>query len=56
MDRTVRLMNQGAAGIVYGRNVIQHPNPARMTQALMQIVHKGANAETALAIARGERD
>ncbi|TVX99049.1 class I fructose-bisphosphate aldolase [Cohnella terricola] len=56
MDRTVRLMNQGAAGIVYGRNVIQHPNPARMTKALMQIVHKGADAETALAIVRGERD
>ena len=28
VDRTVELMNQGASGIVYGRNVIQHPNPA----------------------------
>ncbi|MFC5407142.1 class I fructose-bisphosphate aldolase [Cohnella soli] len=56
VDRTIRLMNQGAAGIVYGRNVIQHPDPARMTKALMQIVHKGAGAETALAILKGERD
>ncbi|MFC5529636.1 class I fructose-bisphosphate aldolase [Cohnella yongneupensis] len=50
VNRTVRLMGQGAAGIVYGRNVIQHPAPARMTKALMQVVHKGASAEMALAI------
>lgn len=56
VDRTVRLMNQGAAGIVYGRNVIQHPDPAGMTKALMQIVHKSATAETALAILKGERN
>lgn len=56
VDRTVRLMKQGAAGIVYGRNVIQHPDPAGMTKALMQIVHKGATAETALSILRGGRN
>lgn len=50
MTRTVELMNQGASGIVYGRNVIQHPNPAGMTKALMSIVHHGASAEQALAI------
>ncbi|WP_256758807.1 class I fructose-bisphosphate aldolase [Cohnella sp. WQ 127256] len=50
ITRTVRLMGQGASGIVYGRNVIQHPAPARMTKALMQVVHKGASAEMALAI------
>ena len=53
IDRTVRLMKQGAAGIVYGRNVIQHPNPAAMTKALMQIVHHDATAEQALAILKG---
>lgn len=54
VNRTVKLMEQGAAGIVYGRNVIQHPHPDRMTKALMQIVHEGASAETALAILGGD--
>lgn len=44
LDRTVELIKQGAAGIVYGRNVIQHQNPAGMTRALMAIVHEGATA------------
>jgi class I fructose-bisphosphate aldolase len=39
LDRTRALMEQGAAGIVYGRNVIQHPDPAGMTRALMAVVH-----------------
>jgi class I fructose-bisphosphate aldolase len=42
--RTEVLIAQGAAGIVYGRNVIQHSKPAAMTQALMSIVHDGATA------------
>ncbi|ALS26313.1 fructose-bisphosphate aldolase [Paenibacillus sp. 32O-W] len=50
IGRTVELMKQGASGIVYGRNVIQHPNPAGMTAALMAVVHEGASAEEALAI------
>ena len=54
MNRTEELMKQGAAGIVYGRNVIQHPNPAGMTAALMAIVHDGATAEQGLAIVKGE--
>jgi class I fructose-bisphosphate aldolase len=39
LERTRRLMAQGAAGIVYGRNIIQHPDPAGMTRALMDVVH-----------------
>ena len=39
LARTRELMAQGAAGIVYGRNVIQHPDPAGMTRALMEVVH-----------------
>jgi class I fructose-bisphosphate aldolase len=42
MDRTYGLMQQGVKGIVYGRNVIQHANPAGMTKALMALVHEGA--------------
>jgi class I fructose-bisphosphate aldolase len=39
--RTTELMRQGARGIVYGRNVIQHPDPSGMTRKLMAIVHQG---------------
>jgi DhnA family fructose-bisphosphate aldolase class Ia len=44
LQRTEELIRQGAAGIVYGRNIIQHPNPAGMTRALMAIVHEGTSA------------
>ncbi|GGD86245.1 aldolase [Paenibacillus nasutitermitis] len=54
VDRTVELMNQGASGIVYGRNVIQHLNPAGMTNALMAIVHHGASSAEALELLKGE--
>jgi DhnA family fructose-bisphosphate aldolase class Ia len=47
LARTERLMRQGAAGIVYGRNIIQHHDPAGMTRALMAIVHENANATEA---------
>lgn len=49
LARTEELIKQGAAGIVYGRNVIQHDNPAGMTKALMSIVHDGATASEAAA-------
>jgi DhnA family fructose-bisphosphate aldolase class Ia len=49
LDRTEALIQQGVAGIVYGRNVIQHQNPAGMTKALMSIVHDGATAKEAAA-------
>jgi fructose-bisphosphate aldolase, class I len=39
LARTVALMAQGASGIVYGRNIIQHPHPAGITRALMAVVH-----------------
>jgi DhnA family fructose-bisphosphate aldolase class Ia len=45
--RTRVLMRQGAKGIVYGRNVVQHPNPKGMTRALMAIVHDGADEKKA---------
>ncbi len=47
LERTEALMQQGAAGIVYGRNIIQHANPAGMTRALMSLVHEGATATEA---------
>jgi class I fructose-bisphosphate aldolase len=48
LQRTADLMAQGVAGIVYGRNVIQHENPRGITRALMAIVHEGASPEKAL--------
>jgi len=51
--RTVELMKQGARGIVYGRNVIQHENPRSMTQALMAVVHKDADVPKAMEILQG---
>ncbi len=52
VTRTYELMRQGAAGIVYGRNVIQHERPAQMTRALMALVHDEATPEQALKILR----
>ncbi len=52
LRRTAALMAEGARGIVYGRNVIQHPNPSAMTRAFLAIVHDGATPEQALALLR----
>jgi class I fructose-bisphosphate aldolase len=49
LRRTEQVIAQGAAGIVYGRNIIQHSNPAGMTKALLAIVHDNENAEQAAA-------
>ena len=48
LERTQGLLQQGAHGIVYGRNIIQHPNPKGITRALMAMVHDGASVEDAL--------
>ena len=40
-------MQQGCAGIVYGRNVIQHKDPGGITRAFMAVVHEGATADQA---------
>ncbi len=47
LEKTEELIRQGAAGIVYGRNIIQHENPAGMARALMAVVHEEASAEKA---------
>jgi DhnA family fructose-bisphosphate aldolase class Ia len=53
LKRTRILMDQGAKGIVYGRNVTQHADPAKMTRALMAVVHNGQAADEALKILQG---
>jgi len=53
LARTYELMQQGAKGIVYGRNVVQHEDPPAMTRALMAIVHEGATPEAAMEVLKG---
>ncbi|MCG8604255.1 aldolase [bacterium] len=53
LQRTYELIQQGASGIVYGRNIVQHEKPRQMTQALMAILHEGASVKQALKILRG---
>ena len=48
LERTEGLLAQGAHGIVYGRNIIQHSNPAGIVRALMAMVHDGATVDGAL--------
>ena len=44
------VLAQGAHGLVYGRNIYQHPNPSRIMAARMAIIHDGADAARAMAI------
>jgi DhnA family fructose-bisphosphate aldolase class Ia len=46
---TADVLGAGARGLVYGRNVIQHDDPAAMTHALAALVHEDATAAEALA-------
>ena len=50
LKRTQGLIKQGVSGIVYGRNVIQHDNPAGITRALMAMLHEDASVSEALAL------
>lgn len=46
--RTEALLATGIRGIVYGRNIVQHPNPPGITRALMAMLHENASADAAL--------
>lgn len=48
LTRTVAVLDAGASGIVYGRNIIQHDNPAGITAALMAVLHDGVGVQDAL--------
>ncbi|MET3807458.1 DhnA family fructose-bisphosphate aldolase class Ia [Nakamurella sp. UYEF19] len=50
LQRTTDVLAQGASGIVYGRNIIQHSDPAGITNALMAVLHDGASVEQALTL------
>jgi fructose-bisphosphate aldolase, class I len=46
-ERTQTVLAQGAKGIVYGRNVIQHAHPVAFVRALMTLVHDDASIDEA---------
>ncbi len=50
LQRTADVLVQGAAGIVYGRNIIAHENPAGITRALMAVLHEGASVDDAMTL------
>ena len=50
LSRTAEVLKQGAAGIVYGRNIIAHPKPAKITKALMSMLHNKTSVSEALKI------
>ncbi len=41
----------GGKGVVFGRNIWQNPNPARIVGALKAIIHQGAGVDAALRLA-----
>ncbi|MCY9873456.1 class I fructose-bisphosphate aldolase [Vibrio barjaei] len=49
------LLDQGALGMVYGRNIYQHPNPSRVVDALMAMIHNGASTSEAMNIYIGDK-
>lgn len=53
LERTRAVLDQGARGIVYGRNVIQHRSPAGITAALMAVVHDDVSIDAAMALIDG---
>lgn len=47
------LLDQGAVGMVYGRNVYQHKSPGSVVRALMAMIHDGASAQQAWTLYEG---
>jgi len=47
-------LEAGARGVSIGRNVFQHENPTRITQALVGIVHQRVTAQEAYRLLQGE--
>lgn len=48
LRRVESFLEQGAAGVVFGRNVFQHPAPGTVTRILADIVHARTTVDEAL--------
>jgi len=46
-DKAAAFMATGARGLVYGRNIYQHPNMGAVTQGLLAVIHDGVSGEDA---------
>jgi DhnA family fructose-bisphosphate aldolase class Ia len=46
-EKSYAFLQQGAKGLVYGRNIYQHSNPTSITKALMAMIHDDATPEEA---------
>ncbi|MFQ6043480.1 MAG: class I fructose-bisphosphate aldolase [Candidatus Poribacteria bacterium] len=46
------VIEAGAIGIAFGRNIFQHPNPTGMIRALRKVIHEEANIDDALKMLR----
>lgn len=51
--KTYVFLQQGVQGLVYGRNIFQHPNPILITKAFMAMIHDDASPEEAWDIYQG---
>ncbi len=49
-ERSYGFLQQGAHGLVYGRNIYQHPNAKGVVAALMAMIHASATPEQAWAL------
>ena len=50
IERTRIAIDSGASGVVYGRNVVQHANPAKFIKSIRSIVHQDATVDEAMKI------
>jgi fructose-bisphosphate aldolase, class I len=46
-ERSYGFLQQGALGLVYGRNIYQHANPTQIVKAFMAMIHENATSEKA---------
>lgn len=49
-QKSYDFLQQGTMGLVYGRNIYQHPNPVQIVKAFMAMIHQNATVEEALTI------
>lgn len=54
LETIARAMEAGASGVAVGRNIWYHPQPALMTQAVVNVVHGGSSVDQAMSILRQE--
>jgi class I fructose-bisphosphate aldolase len=47
LERSYAFLQQGVQGLVYGRNIYQHPNPSQVVKAFMAMIHQDATPDEA---------